>query len=112
LHRAEINMNRERVAMSGSRGLQKFDSIPERIIDKNAVVTLERLVGAQRKSGCGQRRLERRQVIDDQRGMRFARRPKVGLDPEVDLEVTALEPATAAARKLRRLDGFRNSENA
>lgn len=49
LHRAEININRERrVATSGLRGLQKFDSIPERIIYKNAVVTLERLVGAQR----------------------------------------------------------------
>src|SRR4051812_22362877 len=51
------------------------------------------------------------EILDEQCRMRLSRGAKVGLDAQMNLESTALEPDSAALRQMRRFRDFRNAQH-
>ena len=77
-------------------GLHEFDAVAEGIGHVDAVVPVERLVVLHGEPGCGDAPRDAAHVVDDKRRVRLCRRAKVRVDPEVNLQIPILEPASTA----------------
>src|SRR5262245_42216971 len=107
LNTPEPSAARSRLSEQPSRGLisplHQFDSIAERIVDKEAVMVFKGFVALDGVA-CGFKlAFEIFRIIDEERGMRLARRTGIRLDPKVHFERTAFEPAAPAFGEERRL---------
>jgi hypothetical protein len=77
----------------------EFDAIPERIRHVHTVQAGQRHVSLNGVAGVHTPDDERREAFDSQRRMGLASRPKVGLDPEVQVDSAAPKPRAAPPRE-------------
>ena len=79
--------------------LYQFDPIAEWVVDMAPVAAFDRLVCRDSQTGlCGFRH-HAGEIIDDEGGMRLARRDEILFDAEVNLQIATFKPA-ATARQL------------
>ena len=90
--------------------VHEFEAISEGVVHIAALVTSERLVIDNLDTRDAQPADERCQIRDEQRGVGLLRRAKVLLDPEMELQLASLKPATTSCREMRGLRNFRNSQ--
>src|SRR5262249_4036339 len=90
----------------------QFDAVAERIADIDTIIAVEIITWTGGKSSRRELCLERRKVIDDERGMRLFCGVKIGLDAKVDSHRSQFEPATAACGEVSGLRNLRNAERA
>jgi hypothetical protein len=88
----------------------QFDPIAEWIVNIYAMKPLKGFVIAERYAKYFQAFDECGQILNYQRWMRFTRRAKIRLDAEMNLEITALEPAASTFCQSNRLWDFRNTQ--
>jgi hypothetical protein len=93
-----MQVNRSLGAASRRIRLHQLDSVTEGIVDEHAAIAAERFIRPHRMAGICQGGRKLRQSVDDESGVRFARRPKVRLDTKVDFQRPAFEPAATAWR--------------
>jgi hypothetical protein len=92
-------------------GLHQLDPISKGVIDKDSVVSLQRSVRGKLVTGLFQMADQALEIIDDKSRMSLSRRREILLDPQVNLQLARLEPASASRRELRRLDDFGDAED-
>jgi len=73
---------------------------------------IERFRALHGHTRAGQSRDEAVETVDGESRMRFARRPEVGLDAEVDPDCAGLEPAATASGETLGLGDARDPEQA
>src|SRR5262245_45884975 len=83
--------------------LHELDAVSERVGRVHVSVACQGLGFDDLDPSVPQPRDERGEIANAQPGVRLARRPEVGIDPEVNLECPGLEPHAAAAREVRGL---------
>jgi hypothetical protein len=90
--------------------LHQFDSISERIINVDSRISFQRPIVPNDVPHALEDRDKIRETFDEQSGMSLSSRDKIGFDAQVNLEITALEPAPAAPNQMRRFGDLRNPE--
>src|ERR1700677_2398138 len=78
---------------------------------EDARIARQRLAFGQCVSGCPAARHQPGKVRDDEPRMSLARRAEFAFHAEMNLELTALEPAATALRHVGRFWNFGNSEH-
>src|SRR6266850_1366504 len=92
-------IRRPPVRTSFWRRLEKLDPVAEGIIDVDAQESREWFVALHGNSGRRDLGDQRRQIGDEEGGMRLASRDELLVDPQMDLEIATLEPNAAASGK-------------
>jgi hypothetical protein len=83
--------------------LHEFDAVAERIRHVDAIEPVERLVVVHCETGGDDSSRDGAYVVHDERGVCLGRWSEAGVDTEVDLQISVLEPAATANREMIRL---------
>ena len=114
--RAAVNRRVRSAAGLGKRfigGRDELDTISEGVGGKGAIAASNGLWIAPHFEACDRQRFKKIGEICDQKcRMSFLGWTKISLDPEVQLQRTALKPTTATGGKIRRLGHLGQPENA
>ena len=90
--------------------LEQLDAVAERVVDVALPEAVDAVAVADVDPGGRQAVAERVEIVDEQRGVGLAGRTEVGLDAEVHLDRSVVEPAAAARREVGRLGDVRDAE--
>src|SRR5262245_14340264 len=92
--------------------LHQFDAVAKRIIDVSPTEAIKRFIPNDGSARLFASADEFMQSLDEQCGMRFLRRSEVGLDAEMNLQFSLLEPYATALGETRRFGLLGQSQDA
>ena len=92
------------------QALHQLNAIAEGVVDKNSIVTGKRLILRDNATGGGQFGSHGPHIVNQKCRMGLARRTKISLHAEMNLNPPTAEPATAAPCQMSRLLDLRNAE--
>jgi hypothetical protein len=91
--------------------LHDLEAIAERVLDKEAPLTLNLIIRTRSVAGVSTSGSDSIDILHVERDMRLLRRAEVRIDPEVQLSIAELEPDSAPGRKGRRLRYLAQAEH-